>query len=225
MTAALPPSRRIGIAGTTIAHGALIAAALVAASRSNRKGPLVYEVNLVAAPMAATGPAKTVTPEQPAPKAVAPIAKPKIKAPAPKVPVKTKAADPAPVVKPANKPLAGVAPSKGQDVVTLHQDGLDFPYKEYLARIQNEIYKRWDQSGFRNGLHVSIAFVITRDGTVPENSISVEVHSGSGRFDDQAQAAIEAASFTKAFGPLPTGFTSASLPILFNFTMTPKSPE
>ncbi len=171
-----------------------------------------------------TGPARTVTPEQPAPKAVAPVAKPKVKAPVPKVPVKTKAAEPAPVAKPANKPLPGVAPSTGQDVVTLHQDGLAFPYTEYLARIQNEIYKRWDQSGFRNGLHVSIAFVILRDGTVPATSISIETRSGSDRFDGQAQGAIEAASVTKAFGPLPTGYTSASLPILFNFTMTPKSP-
>ena len=30
---------------------------------------------------------------------------------------------------------------------------------------------------------------------------------------------------THAFGPLPAGFTSASLPILFNFTMTAKGPE
>lgn len=225
MTAALAPSRRIGIAGTTIAHGALIVAALVAASRANRKGPLVYEVNLVAAPLPTTGPAKTITPEQPAPKAVAPVVKPKVKAPVPKAPVKTKAAEPAPVVKPANKPLTGVAPSTGQDVMTVHQDGLVFPYPEYLARIQNEITKRWDQSGFRNGLHVAIAFVISRDGTVPAGSISIETRSGSRRFDEQAQAAIEGASSSKAFGPLPAGFNSESLPILFNFTMTPKSPE
>jgi TonB family protein len=225
VTAALPPSRRVGIAGTTIAHGALIAAALFAASRSNRRGPLVYEVNLVAAPLPVSAPSKSATPAPPAPKAAAPVVKPKPKAPAPKVPVKPKASESPAVTKPANTPLPGVAPSTGQDVVTIHQEGVAFPYPEYLHRIENEIYKQWDQSGFRNGLHVAIAFVISRDGTVPDASISIDTRSGNPRFDDRARAAIEAASVTHAFGPLPTGFPSASLPILFNFTMTPKGPQ
>ena len=225
MTAALAPSRRVGIAGTSIAHGALIAAALFAASRSHRKGPLVYEVNLVAAPIPTSGPAKSVTAEPPAPKAVAPTIKPKTKAPAPKVPVKSKAAAPAPVTKPVNAPLPGVTPSTGQDVITVHQDGVPFLYPEYLRNIENEIYKHWVQSGFRNGLHVAIAFVISRDGTVPDASFSVEVKSGNSRFDEGARAAIEAASVEKKFGPLPAGYASASLPILFNFTMTPKGPQ
>lgn len=217
MTAALAPSRRVGIAGTTIAHGALIAAALFAASRSHRPGPLVYEVNLIAAPLPATGPAKAVHAAPPVPKAVAAVVKPKpSKSPPAKVPVKTKA---------ANVPLAGATPGTGQDVVTLHQDGIDFPYKWYLERIQNEILKRWDQSGFRNGLHVAIAFVILQNGTVPDASIAVDARSGNLQFDERARAAIESASLTHAFGLLPAGFTSASLPILFNFTMTAKGPE
>jgi outer membrane biosynthesis protein TonB len=223
MTAAIAPSRGVGIAGTTLAHAALIAAALFAASNANRRGPATYEVKLVAAPLPSAGAAQSVTTPTPAPKAVAPAITPKpIKAPPKPVPVKSKAAEPAPKVKPANVPLPGVAPSTGQDAITRTEDGLKFPYPEYLARIENEIHKRWDQSGFRPGLHAAVAFIIMRDGSVPDASVVVEVKSGNTRFDASAMEAVDAAAGSKAFGPLPSGFNSASLSILFNFTMTPR---
>lgn len=223
MTTALPPSRGIGIAGTTLAHGLVIALAILAANRAGGKMPLVYEVNLVAAPLPVAGPAKSVTSAPPAPKAVAPVIKPKPSKTVPaKVPVRAKPADPVPTARNPVTPLPGVAPSTGQDVVTVHQDGVKFLYPEYLSKIENEILKRWDQSGFRAGLHASIAFVIMQDGTVADASITVDKSSGSSLFNDRARAAIESASALHAFGPLPSGFNSASLPILFNFTMIPK---
>ena len=118
--------------------------------------------------------------------------------------------------------MPGVVPSTGQDVVTLHQEGIKFPFPEYLSKIANEVNKRWNQSGFRPGLHAEIAFLIMQDGSVPAASITVDKSSGNGTFDNNAMAAIEAAGAQRAFGPLPPGFNSASLPVLFNFTMMPK---
>jgi len=221
----MPPSRTVGIAGTTLAHAALIAFALWAAQRANRPGARVYEVNLVAAPALSNGPTTPVEKSEPAPPVKAPPVKPKAaKVVVKQAPVETKPAAPAPTARNKVAPMPGEAPSTGQDAVTLHQKGLEFPFQYYLDKIYNEILRRWNQANLRPGMLTAIAFVINQDGTVPDSSIVIETKSGSYEFDQRARGAIESAAAQRAFGPLPSGFNSASLPILFKFTMTPKSP-
>jgi outer membrane biosynthesis protein TonB len=219
MTSALPAGARgVGVAGTTVAHGALIALALFTANRSARRGPVVYQVNLVAAPAPSAG-AKTSAATTPAPKPTAPPPKPKAAKPAPKTPpAQVKRSEPVPAAKNPVVPALGEKPSTGQSPVTIHQEGLPFPYQEYLDNLVAMVYKRWNHAGFRPGLEVRIAFVISKDGSVDASSYGVDKSSHDNAFDEAGRAAIEAVSAHREFGPLPTGFTGASLPILFVFT-------
>ena len=214
MTAALPSARRIGIAGTTVAHGALIVLALLAARHAGAKMPLTYEVNLVAAPAPGTARANIVAPAKSAEPTIK--GKPE-KTPAKKIPLQAKVSPPAPAAKSRVVPAPGAKPSTGTDVVTLHQEGLAFPFPEYLRGIENAIFARWQHEAFRPGLDVKIAFVISRDGTVDPKSVEVTKRSGNSQFDLDAAAASELATNAKAFGPLPTGWNGASLPIEFDF--------
>jgi outer membrane biosynthesis protein TonB len=223
-TSALPNGRGAGIAGTTIAHATLIALALVAAHHGAPSNKIIYEVKLVAAPLPTRGPATPVTtPPPPEKHAPAPVKHTPVKAPAPKPPPVVKhAAEPVPTARTPVAPLPNVAPSTGSDVVTMQQEGTKFQFPEYLTKIVNEVYRRWNQSGMRPGMRARIAFVIMRDGTVPDSSIRVETTSRNSVFDNNGMQAIEAAGAQHAFGPLPSGYNSASLPVLFNFTMIPK---
>lgn len=215
MTGALPSNARgVGIAGTTIAHGALIALALLAARRGTVTHAMVYEVNLVAAPLPSAATRKAEATAPPAPKSIAPAVKPTPKKP----PVPAKHADPTPAVKTPVVPAEGEKPSTGHNSVTVHQEGVAFPFPEYLNNIEDMIYKRWNHSMFRPGLEVRIAFVISKDGSVPAASYEVVKSSGNATFDEYARTAIESVVANHEFGPLPTGFNSASLPILFVFT-------
>ena len=220
MTTALPSNARgVGIAGTTIAHGALIALAVIAAHRGTATHGMVYEVNLVAAPLPSAGTRTSERTAPPTPKSVAPPVTPKVVKPTAKTPaVQAKRSDPAPAAKAAVVPVPGETPGTGQDVVTLHQEGISFPFPEYLKNIENMVYKRWNHSMFRPGLEVRIAFVISKDGSVPAASFDVVKRSGNSAFDEYAQTAIESVVANHEFGPLPTGFNSPSLPILFVFT-------
>jgi len=226
MTSIMPAhSRGVGIAGTAIAHGTLIALVLVAAHPGAHSHAMVYEVNLVAAPLPSPG-MKAAETAPTAPKSVAPPAAPKVTKPAPKKPpVVVKHADAAPKVTPPVVPVEGVKPSTGQNAVTVHQEGVVFAFPEYLNHIEDMIYKRWSHSAFKPGLEAKIAFVISKDGSVANVSYTVEKHSGNQAFDDAGQAAIESVAAHHEFGPLPDGFNGPSLSILFVFTQTkPGSP-
>jgi outer membrane biosynthesis protein TonB len=226
MTSVMPAhTRGVGIAGTTIAHGALIALVFVAGRPDAHSHALVYEVNLVAAPLPSAG-SKAVETVPTAPKSVAPPVKPKVTKPAAKKPpVVVKHADPTPKVTTPVVPVVGEKPSTGQNVVTVHQEGVVFPFKDYLNHIEDMIYKRWNHVAFHAGLEAKIAFVISRDGSVPDASYVVEKGSGNPTFDEYARAAIESVVAHHEFGPLPDGFNGPSLSILFVFTQVgPGSP-
>ncbi len=228
MTSIMPAhSRGVGIAGTAIAHGTLIALVLVAAHAGTHSHATVYEVNLVAAPLPAPG-SKAAETVPAAPKSVAPPAKTKVTKPAPapkKPPVVAKQADATPKVTPAVVPVEGAKPSTGQNAATVHQDGVVFAFPEYLNHIEDMIYNRWNHTVFRAGLEAKIAFIISKDGSVANASYVVEKHSGNQAFDDAGRAAIEAVAAHHEFGPLPDGFNGPSLSILFVFTQTkPGSP-
>jgi outer membrane biosynthesis protein TonB len=217
-------SRGVGIAGTTLAHGALLALVFIAARRATTAQHIVYEVNLVAAPMPSAGPRSAATAAAPVARPVAPPVTPKAVKPAvKKPPAPAKRSDLTPAVKAPVVPAQGEKPSTGHDVVTLHQAGITFPFPDYLNNIENMVYKRWNHSMFRPGLEARIAFVISKDGSVPVASYVVEKSSGNSTFDEYARTAIESVVANHEFGPLPDGFAGASLPILFVFTQVARS--
>lgn len=206
---------------SALLHVGMIATALMLRPAPKPTPPLMYKVELVAAPqgpvaVGTVGEAETVpTPEPPAPaksKAV-----PKAKAvPAAKPAKPTKAAATPTVVPSKTKGPAGKAGSaaggEGADVVGIKTDGIAFPFPGYLSNIVRQIYLNFSPRGATN-LTAEVFFMIRRDGSVA--NFRWLQRSGSQVFDLECQGAIEAAG--KAFGPLPPGFTDDVLPVRFSF--------
>lgn len=219
----VPGANRAGMIGSAAVHAMLLVGLFVVAQRANEPQPLVYAVDLVAAPAPGPAPrraaeaalptreeeeAPPVTPPRQTPP---PAERPK---PDPETPVRE---DPALRTRSETTPLPGERPSTGSDQLTFRQDGLRFPYQEYLDNIVTQIRRRWAAPAARNArLRVEVAFTIQRDGTVTD--ISYARRSGNLIFDSEALGAIERAGRDRAFGPLPSGWNGESLPIAFNFT-------
>ena len=110
----------------------------------------------------------------------------------------------------------GEAPSTGRDAATVSTPGLEFPYPEYLRNIVAQVYRRWNRPRGNAALRAEVSFLIRRDGSV--HDIRFKVPSGNFSFDLSAQGAIEAAANASAFGPLPDGWETDVLPIVFYFT-------
>ncbi len=219
-------SLRAPIALSIVLHG--LAAAVVMFSRTMPHAPTapIYKVSLIAAP-AGTRQIGVVRPavEPPAPitPAPAPLAREtpepaRMKAPAkaPRVPA-AKVATPnvartAPVTPAA--PVAGGGPDggKGADVANVKADGIAFPYPVYLTNIVRQIALNFKPTA-RGALTAEVAFMIRRDGTVA--GVRLTRRSSVYSFDQDALAAIELAS--RAFGPLPQGFSDDVLPVIFSF--------
>ncbi|HEX9310585.1 MAG TPA: TonB C-terminal domain-containing protein, partial [Gemmatimonadaceae bacterium] len=64
-------------------------------------------------------------------------------------------------------------------------------------------------------LKAEVRFLIHRDGSVSD--LTFIRRSGNFSFDLEAQGAVEAASSTRGFGPLPAGFPDDVLPVVFSF--------
>ena len=231
MTMASPPPSTVpaGLTGTVVAHGLLIAVLIVGAHGAVRRPPVVYAVNLVAAPLPAPTPRHAAPQATPvAPKEVAPRIKPKpktlkppVKPPPPPPPEAKHVDDTPPVTKAPVAPAPTETPSTGQDKATVTQQGLDFPFPEYLRHIENRILANWTRPAGAAGYSAEIRFVIHRDGTVTD--IKVGKSSGYAPFDIDAESAVEAAKNAPGFGRLPDGFGPDVLPISFAFT--PKKPS
>jgi outer membrane biosynthesis protein TonB len=221
-----------GFAGTLLVHGSVIALLLIGLPE-RKPAPLVYAVELVAAPLPTTArrlaPEAVARPTPPAPEAPAPKEAPAAKAPETEVLVKPKAA-PAPATPPRPvttetktekapptrsevTPLPGETPGTGSDVANIRIPGLEFPYPDYLRNIMNEVLRRWAQPNSR--LRAEVAFLILRDGSVRD--IRFIKRSGNFTFDLEAQGAIESAGNANAFGPLPDGWDANVLPVTFVF--------
>jgi periplasmic protein TonB len=218
------PKQAVAVAalGTVAVHIAAGAVLIFGMAKSAGPQPLVYSVELVAAPRpttsASTAPAApappaapTVAPKpKPASKKSAPVAKPK--AP-PKVDPK---AEPTPA-KPAAGDLApGATPGSGTAVDNVKVQGVPFPFPEYLNRLANEILRRWARPLGAAALEAEVSFTVNRDGSV--RNIRVARSSRSYSFDLGAQGAVEQAAEDKAFGPLPSGWQSDILQVAFLFT-------
>ena len=228
---------------SALLHAAL--ATLLFNSLKERKPvalPPMYRVNIVAAPpgQRAIGEVKpaepaartSVTPPTPAPSTIKEAPVPKAKtapAKARPTPTQTKAA---PAAKPkaatpseakattqpkTDAPKAGGGPigDKGTDVATVRAEGIEFPFPGYLNNIVRQIALNFKPRNPAARLRAEVRFLIHRDGSVSD--LTFIRKSGNFSFDLEAQGAVEAASSTRAFGPLPTGFPDDVLPVVFSF--------
>ncbi len=208
-----------GFAGTLLAHAAAVGL-LFFINQVPKSLGTVYAVKLIAAPATPTevrhaAPEAIPRPPEPA----API-KPAART-AKTVPVPAKSAPqpkreaPAKATASSERPNPGETPSTGTHVANVETPGQEFPYPQYLERIVNEIYRRWQRPGGSSALRAQVQFTILRDGSVKE--IRILSRSRSYSFDLGAQGAVEAAGNAKAFGPLPEGFPSDALQIALWF--------
>ena len=156
-----------------------------------------------------------------------PTAKPAPKIPARATPTQGKVAPSSKVSAPpeakvtpqpkAEAPKAGGGPTggKGTDVATVRSDGIEFPFPGYLNNIVRQIALNFKPRNPVARLKAEVRFLIHRDGSVSD--LTFIRRSGNFSFDLEAQGAVEAASSTRAFGPLPTGFPDDALPVVFSF--------
>jgi protein TonB len=97
----------------------------------------------------------------------------------------------------------------------VRSDGIEFPFPGYLNNIVRQIAINFKPRNPAARLKAEVRFLIHRDGSVSD--ISFIRRSGNFSFDLEAQGAVEAASSTGRFGPLPTGFPDDVLPVVFSF--------
>ncbi len=229
MSSVLATPHRAGVLVSSLTH-LLLAGALVvvAVGRASEPTPLVYAVELVAAPApsasvprraateaVATAPDQNVAPVDPP--------RPERRTPTPEptpTPARVAREDRAIVTKAPVEPLPGETPGTGQDIANVRIQGVQFQYPEYLRNIVSQVLRRWQQPTGRLNLVAEVAFTIEKDGSVTQ--IEFLKRSGSFAFDLAAQGAIEAAAEARAFGPLPAGFNGVSLPIAFAFEPRPR---
>jgi TonB family protein len=221
-------AERAGLIGTLLAHGLLVGAVFVTVQRATEPTPLVYAVDLVAAPLPsnvsrrAPAEATPTTETEVAPSVKPPKVDPKKQPdPEPPKPINTPRDEKPLPVRSTNTPAPGETPSTGRDQITVKQAGFQHQYPGYISNIVEQVRVRWPQPTLARALKTEVAFTILKDGTV--TGIEVVVRSGNYSFDAAAEAAIEAAGNARAFGPLPAGFPGGALPVTFFFT--PKGPQ
>lgn len=218
---------------SAVAHLVVMLALLVVRTAAPPALPLMYEVNLVAAPVGeraagvvrdpvpepVTPPVAAPTPtrvERNDPGKTAPIKAPTVKAPtratpSPAAPAKAAPAKAAPA---ARAPTAGggAVGGTGTDVATVRTEGIQFPFPGYLQNIVRQIALNFRPRN-PGALTAEVLFFIHRDGSV--SGFRFVQRSGNFAFDVEAEGAVEAA--TGAFGPLPKGFGDDILPVTFRF--------
>jgi protein TonB len=202
--------------------------------------PPMYRVEIVAAPageraIGEVNAAKATTPPVTQPTATQstvkemplPKAKPAQKTPARATPTEGKVSPSPKVSAPTEAkvtpqpktaaPKAGGGPTggKGTDVASVRSDGIEFPFPGYLNNIVRQIAINFKPRNPAARLKAEVRFLIHRDGSVSD--ISFIRKSGNFSFDLEAQGAVEAASSTGRFGPLPDGFPDDVLPVVFSF--------
>ncbi len=217
----------IPLGWSAILHASFILlAVLISRGASHTPLPPVYRVNIIAAPAGARAigtvgadPSATKVPAvtTPVPDPVvrkAPIDRPAAKPPkAASTPIET----PKAAVQRTEGPRAGGGPvgDKGSDVATVRTEGIDFPFPGYLNNIVRQIALNFNPRDKSADLRSEVLFIIRRDGSVA--NVRILKKSGSYAFDLEAQGAIEAASASRGFGPLPEGFRDDALTVYFSF--------
>jgi protein TonB len=212
----------VAFAGTLAVHALVGGILIIGPMSPDSPDPIVYEVNLVAAPRprpqerrapeAVQRPADrpvAVNRRQPRRTSVSPETPP-TPAPEAEAPVRTVAPEP---------PVETAEPSTGDDPGTVQTSGVDFPFPGYLNNITAQVYRRWNRPDGNVALRAEVLFFIKQDGSV--SNLQFVRRSGNFVFDLEAQGAIEAAANSGAFGPLPDGFPAEILPV--NFFFDPES--
>jgi protein TonB len=214
---------------STLGHAAVVAALIFVRPAPPKQMPPMYRVNIVAAP---PGPRAEgiVAPPAPTPPPVAAPVPPRAQTPPKAMPMPTKVPTkavpaatptPTPVATPpkATTKRAGGGPTgdRGTDVATVRTEGVDFPFPGYLENIVRQIAKNFGEHPNTN-VRAEVQFLIRRDGSV--SAISFITRSGNYSFDLDAQGAVESAGNSRAFGPLPNGFSDDVLPVIFSFDPT-----
>lgn len=213
---------------SAVAHLVAMLAIVVVRTDAPPALPVMYEVNLVAAPAGeraagvvrdpvpepVTPPAAAPTPvrmERNDPGKTAPIKAPTSKAPTRATPAPTPPAKAAPA---SRAPTAGggAVGGTGTDVATVRTEGIQFPFPGYLQNIVRQIALDFRPRN-PGALTAEVLFFIHRDGSV--SGFRFVQRSGNFAFDVEAEGAVEAA--TGAFGPLPKGFGDDILPVTFRF--------
>ncbi len=213
---------------SAVAHLVVMLALLVVRTAAPPVLPLMYEVNLVAAPVGerAAGVVRDPVPEPVTPPAAAPTPTrverndpgktAPIKAPTAKAPTRAtpSPAAPAKAAPAARAPTAGggAVGGTGTDVATVRTEGIQFPFPGYLQNIVRQIALNFRPRN-PGALTAEVLFFIHRDGSV--SGFRFVQRSGNFAFDVEAEGAVEAA--TGAFGPLPKGFGDDILPVTFRF--------
>ncbi len=121
------------------------------------------------------------------------------------------------VSKPA-KPAQGLNPKPGPvggEGLNIVQDGVAFPYPDYLNNVIFRLSSSLRWQGQAANLTAEVGFYIKRDGSV--TAIKVLRESGNDAFDLAAVAAVENAGRMKVIGPLPREWQGDRLAIRFTF--------
>ena len=220
---------RSSLVWSALLHVLVVGALVFGRSQATIPSPPMYRVTLIAA---APGPRQIgvvrETPPEPAPTPAPPAPAPvsratpepeRMKAPPTKArPVRTpKTATPnagTVAEKPAPAPRAagGSQGGRGADVANVRTDGIEFPFPVYLQNVVRQIALQFKPPP-NSALRAEVSFLIRRDGSI--SGLRLVTRSGSFSFDQDAMGAVEAAS--RAFGPLPQGFTDDVLPVIFSF--------
>jgi len=208
-----------GVAGTSVAHAILVAALVLAAKRVESSPPLVYAVELIAAPMPMDAPRRAPNEAPPAVEddpAATETPTRQVVPPPPPPPDAPPRTERRLVTSTPVTPLPGETPGTGQDVANVKIAGFESRYQGYVRNIVTQIRNRWQRPLGSAALTTEISFVILKDGSVSD--IQIIKRSGNYSFDINARGAIESAGESRAFGPLPTTYDGEALPISFFFT-------
>ena len=218
---------RSGIAGplamSAVLHVAVFAALVISRPGAGVALPPMYRVELIAAPPGA--PAVGVVSNAPLP---ADAPKPAKAAPEP---ADNAVSIRAPKAKPGAKPLTKATPTPtkattvaragggavggpGTDVANIRTEGIDFPFPGYLQNIVRQVRLNFAPTD-KSARTAEVFFLIRRDGST--SGFRFLQRSGSYAFDLECQGAVEAASASKSWGPLPAGFMDDVLPVIFRF--------
>ncbi len=228
MTARRRAPENVGLAavGTILIHAGAAAALIASAAGAKTVTPPMYRVRLVAAPDAAQETRR-------APEAVqreAAATPPPAPAPSKRQPASAVSNAPPPQNADAQRreaaarttakvqPLPGEKPSTGNDVATVSTEGVEFPFPEYLQNIVSKILRRWQRPQQSTPLDAEVSFFVHRDGSITD--LQFVKRSGNFTFDLEAEGAVEESGRFKAFGGLPSGWTSDVLFVRFYFSGT-----
>lgn len=206
---------RAAAIGSFVLHAALGAVAVWAGTQWTLPAPVeVYRVDLVAAP------------RPPAPEVSAAAARETPKARPPEEPAerakRKKSPEAAPVK--AEEPPKEAEPKPAETKKTLEEpnadetirlEGAPFPYPEYVNKLVVQVKRRWRQPSGAQQLIAEVSFTIHKDGRVTD--IEWVRRSGNSAFDLEARGAVETAARQQAFGPLPEGYPSDQLRVVFLF--------